>query len=390
MLKGWGKYRFKDVVNFQPTVKLHKGEKYQFVGMEDLEPSNRFVVSKETKLFEGSSCTKFKHLDILFARITPCLQNRKIAQVKLGENQLGFGSTEFFVFRGKKGLIDQRFLFYFVTSHSFVESAINSMVGASGRQRADKEYINNLEILLPSLPIQTRIADILSAYDDLIENNQKRIAILGKMAEQLYKEWFVRMRFPGYQTTRFIKGVPEGWAPTKFSKFISLKRGYDLPDSNIEEGPYPVVASTSVKAYHKSYKVNPPCICTGRSGSLGTVQYINKKCWPLNTSLYVKDFKNNNPRFVYYLLKELHLETFNSGAGVPTLNRNHLNGLKINLPSIPLQVKFEEKVNPIFSQVGNLKNQNENLRQTRDLLLPRLISGKLSVEKAEKQMEAVA
>ena len=278
-----------------------------------------------------------------------------------------------------------KYVYYFLqTLH------LETFNSGAGVPTLNQNHLHKLKIRPHKKNLQSKVADILSAYDDLIENNQKRIAILENMAEQLYKEWFVRMRFPGFQTTKFIKGVPEGWELTKFSKFITLKRGYDLPDSNIEEGPYPIVASTNIKGYHKYYKVNPPCICTGRSGSLGTVQYIDKKCWPLNTSLYVKDFKNNSPRFVYYLLKGLHLETFNSGAGVPTLNRNHLNGLKINLPPVSLQVKFEEKVNPIFSQVDNLKNQNENLRQTRDLLLPRLISGKLSVQKAEKQMEAIA
>ena len=132
----------------------------------------------------------------------------------------------------------------------------------------------------------------------------------------------------------------KGWKEDIFNDFIKLNRGFDLPEKDIIEGDYPVVASTSVKAHHKYYKVNPPAVVTGRSGSLGTVQYINKKCWPLNTSLYVKDFKNNYPKYVYYFLKTFHLENFNSGAGVPTLNQNHLHKLKIKIPNPPIQRKI--------------------------------------------------
>ena len=123
----------------------------------------------------------------------------------------------------------------------------------------------------------------------------------------------------------------KGWKKDIFNNFIKLNRGFDLPNHSIKIGNYPVVASTSVKAYHNAYKVKPPCVVTGRSGSLGSVQYVNEKCWPLNTTLYVKDYKGNLPAYVYYFLKTMHLENFNAGAGVPTLNQNHLHKLKMML-----------------------------------------------------------
>ena len=145
----------------------------------------------------------------------------------------------------------------------------------------------------------------------------------------------------------------------KFDDFIKLNRGFDLPDSQIEEGEYPVVASTNIKAYHKAYKVEGPMVVTGRSGSLGSVQYIEGKCWPLNTSLYVKDFKGNNPRYVYYFLKTMHLEQYNAGAGVPTLNQNHLHSLKINIH----EKRFQGKVASILSAYDNLiENNNRRIR----------------------------
>ncbi|MEA3486180.1 MAG: restriction endonuclease subunit S [Thermodesulfobacteriota bacterium] len=148
----------------------------------------------------------------------------------------------------------------------------------------------------------------------------------------------------------------KGWEEDIFNNFIKLNRGFDLPEKDIIEGTYPVVASTSIKTYHKYYKVNPPAVVTGRSGSLGTVQYINKKCWPLNTSLYVKDFKGNYPKYVFYFLKTFHLENFNSGAGVPTLNQNHLHKLKIRIPPLPIQ----RKIAAVLSAYDDLIENNNH------------------------------
>ena len=114
-----------------------------------------------------------------------------------------------------------------------------------------------------------------------------------------------------------------------FDDFVRLGRGFDLPDNKIVEGEYPVIASTNIKAFHCEYKVDPPVVVTGRSGSLGKVQYVTSKCWPLNTALYSKDCRSNVPQYIYYYLQTMHLEQYNAGAGVPTLNQNHLQRLKI-------------------------------------------------------------
>ena len=145
----------------------------------------------------------------------------------------------------------------------------------------------------------------------------------------------------------------------RFDDFVKLNRGFDLPDSKIEDGVYPVVASTNVKAYHSTFKVNGPMVVTGRSGSLGAVQYIDGKCWPLNTTLYVKDFKGNNPRYVYYFLKTMHLEQYNAGAGVPTLNQNHLHSLKIEIH----EKEKQSRIASILSAYDNLiENNNKRIR----------------------------
>lgn len=140
----------------------------------------------------------------------------------------------------------------------------------------------------------------------------------------------------------------------KFKDFIKLQRGYDLPKSQIIEGKYPVVGSTSIIGFHNEYKQVPPGVITGRSGSLGVVQYITKPYWPHNTSLWVRDFRGNLPRYVYYFLHTLPLEKFNAGAGVPTLNRNHLDNLDIYIHDASVQ----NKISSILSAYDNLIENN--------------------------------
>lgn len=141
-----------------------------------------------------------------------------------------------------------------------------------------------------------------------------------------------------------------------FKQFITLQRGFDLPSKDRKDGEFPVVASTSINGYHDKYKVNPPGVVTGRSGSLGEVQYVTKPFWPLNTTLWVRDFKGNLPKYVYYYLKILDLARFNSGAGVPTLNRNDLDNLEISIHPFSMQ----KKVVAILSTYDDLIENNDH------------------------------
>lgn len=146
----------------------------------------------------------------------------------------------------------------------------------------------------------------------------------------------------------------KNWKETKFKDFVRLQRGFDLPKQDRKDGIYPVIASTSITGYHDEYKVEPPCVTTGRSGALGEVLFVKSKCWPLNTALWVKDFKDNDPYFVYSKLKTLHLEQYNSGAGVPTLNRNHLDQIIVEVPSL----QDQKQISNILSTYDNLIENN--------------------------------
>ena len=141
----------------------------------------------------------------------------------------------------------------------------------------------------------------------------------------------------------------------RFSDFVTLQRGFDLPKTDMRDGPFPVLGSTSVIGHHCEFKVEPPGVVTGRSGSLGVTQFINVRYWPHNTTLWVKDFKGNDPKFVYYQMQDLDFARFNAGAGVPTLNRNHLDSLEVDVPSLSVQ----QRIAGILSSYDELIENNQ-------------------------------
>ncbi|KAF5432466.1 type I restriction enzyme, S subunit [Candidatus Methanophagaceae archaeon] len=225
--EGWRKVRFSDFVITNPKISLEKGKEYPFTEMEELSPGNRYVSSMRKRMSKGGG-SKFMMGDVLFARITPSLGNGKIVQVKDTAIK-GFGSTEFFVFRHRDGFSDSSFIYYLSVSDINRKTAEKSMFGVSGRQRADLKVVQDLEIEVPPLNIQRKIAAILSAYDDLIENNTRRIQILEEMAQIIYKEWFVKFRFPGHEKAKMVYSelgkILDGWEVKRFGGVCNIVMG---------------------------------------------------------------------------------------------------------------------------------------------------------------------
>ena len=242
-----------------------------------------------------------------------------------------------------------------------------------------QEKLLSLEFDVPGADVQMRVADILSTYDDLIENNRRRMALLEDSARLLYREWFVRLRFPGYEHTRIVDGVPQGWERAQLEDALVLQRGFDLPTQDRQDGTVPIYGSTGVLGYHDKAKATAPGVVTGRSGTLGEVQYVAEDYWPLNTALWVKEFRRVTPLFALFLLREMDLKQFNGGASVPTLDRKSVHRVEILIPPALLLRSFDDVAVDIFAQIKHLNTQNQKLRAARDLLLPRLMSGEIVV-----------
>lgn len=277
-----------------------------------------------------------------------------------------------------KKLLPHFLAFYMVSP--FMQAKMLSWAGTGGTRKAlTKGMLEGFEIPLPPVDVQDKIVQKIKTYNDLIENNRRRIQLLEESARLLYQEWFVHLRFPGHKQVKITDGVPEGWSKEPLENLLVLQRGFDLPVSKRIEGSVPIYASTGINGFHNVAKVKGPGVVTGRSGSLGTVMYVAKDYWPLNTTLCVKEFKKASPIFATYLLRAMKLEGYNGGAAVPTLNRNDVHKVDVLCPESKLMNEFEVQVENIFKQIDKLKEYNEKLAQARDLLLPKLMSGELTV-----------
>lgn len=270
------------------------------------------------------------------------------------------------------------FLYYFMEQEHVIQWLVQHAVGTT-MLNLSAGIVADLPIRYPIIEVQSEIADILSAYDDLIENNRRRMALLEESARQLYREWFVRLCFPGHEHTRITDGVPDGWERAALEDALVLQRGFDLPTQARQDGTVPIYGSTGILGYHDKAKASAPGVVTGRSGTLGEVQYVAEDYWPLNTALWVKEFRRVTPLFALFLLREMDLKQYNGGASVPTLDRKSVHRIEVLIPTTQLLRSFDEFAADVFAQIKNLNAQNKKLRAARDLLLPRLMSGELAV-----------
>jgi type I restriction enzyme S subunit len=283
--------------------------------------------------------------------------------------------------------INKLFFWGVVSGRRYQELFFHLADGAAQPNMSGKQ-IEGVPIPVPPVALQETIAGMVSAYDDLIETNTRRIAILEEMARRLYEEWFVHFRFPGHETAEFDGDLPRGWVLGTLQDIVVLQRGFDLPKKARHVGAFPVYAATGKHGTHSEAKVKGPGIVTGRSGSLGKVAFVQEDFWPLNTTLWGKKFPLGSPLFAFYTLSSIDLAGFNSGAAVPTLNRNDVHELPCPLPPRDLVTSFETLVEPMLQQGRVLGQQNTNLRAQRDLLLAKLVSGEIDVMCAETMLEA--
>jgi type I restriction enzyme, S subunit len=277
-----------------------------------------------------------------------------------------------------KHRVNPRFFYYYFRSPQG-RGLVRSIVSGTNVKGIRGSELKKLPVATPPKTTQDNIASILSLYDALIDNNQRRTTILQNAARLLYQEWFVHLRFPGHEHTPITQPIPKGWEQVPFEDALVLQRGFDLPHSEWQEGEFPICGSTGVIGFHSESKVKGPGVFTGRSGSLGVVNYVEEDHWPHNTALWVREFKKVSPLFALFLLRELKLERYNGGASVPTLDRKAVHRLPVLIPPPKLITYFDEQLAPVFAQLRNLRQQDHKLRAARDLLLPRLMSGKIAV-----------
>ena len=272
-------------------------------------------------------------------------------------------------------------LFYYLQSQN---SAIRDSASeaAHGTKKLDTAVLEQWPIPLPPIDVQRKIAAILSAYDDLIANNQRRIALLESMAEEIYREWFVRMRFPGWASTSFVKGVPADWTRVRLGNVVELGYGKALKNEDRVPGDFPVFGSAGVVGHHNTFLCPGPGIIVGRKGNVGSVHWSDAPFFPIDTTYFVKS--DLGMYFAYFLLQSMNF--INNDSAVPGLSRTQAYSNEFHLPGGDLIRAFNEVAQPIFTMKSLLRSQVERLAAQRDALLPRLISGKLKVDHLDIQL----
>ncbi|WP_456100430.1 restriction endonuclease subunit S [Prevotella jejuni] len=373
--------RIGDSIECNPTVKLVKGNEYPLIDIDKISVGRKLVTNKDTIVYEKQSGCKFQNGDTLMARITPCLENGKMAMASIPDK--GIGSTELFVFRGKKGITDNDFVYYFLKQSYIRNLAANSMTGASGRQRADLKFIKKIKFDLPSLPTQQKIASILSAYDRLIENNTRRIRLLEQMAENLYKEWFVRFRFPEHEKVEMVNGLPKEWKVEKIKecvKRLPFGRTYKAKELSQDGEVIVIDQSTSdflgfhnnTPDHHATF--NSPIILFGDHSCKFCLMTRNFSLGENIIPFISKDTKQIDNYYLYFATHKLIVtEEYKRHWG-------RLSSMKILIPTIDIQQKFNKLIIKNEKMKKLLFIQNQLLTRQRDLLLPRLMSGKLEVK----------
>lgn len=279
-------------------------------------------------------------------------------------------------------ILNQRYLGFLTQYFPFQHYIQSRGKGAANQMRIAISAIKDYTFELPEITIQNRVANILSAYDDLIENNQKQIKLLEEAAQRLYKEWFVDLRFPGYENTPVVDGVPEGWKNGILGEIANFKRGKTITKDQTCEGNIPVVAGGLEPAYYhnQANAASPVITVSGSGANAGFTRMYHTKIWASDCS-FVDSQSTSNIYFAYCVLKnkKSDIDALQKGAAQPHVYAKDINALEILVPNGNLLVNFENTVAPLFKKIKGLYRQIELSKQARDRLLPKIMSDELEV-----------
>lgn len=263
--------------------------------------------------------------------------------------------------------------------------------GVTARLEHQTTGIRNLDyaaylahtIPLPPLPEQRAIANILDSIDQAIEATDALVSATEQLRDSLLHNLLTR-GLPGRHTQwKEVPGlgtIPTDWWIARLGDVATLQRGMDLPQDKRKHGSIPVYGSNGVHGYHSEAPVAGPGVVTGRSGSMGSVYFSDTSFWPLNTTLFVKDFHGNNPRFVYYLLSSLRLERFSASTGVPSLNRNFVHPISVAVPPVPEQEAIAAILLSVEQSMAKERVTGERLRKLKESASDALLTGRVRVK----------
>ena len=358
----------------QPPPKAEQG--IPFVTISNITASNRFDFSNTLYVPQNyydqlDEKRKAREGDVLYSVV-----GSFGIPVFMKENKEFVFQRHIAILRPDRDVIVPQFLFYTMLTRDFYAKADAAALGAAQRT-VSLTSLRNIEINIPEKKDQLKIVEILSAFDNLIENNQKQIKLLEEAAKRLYKEWFVDLRFPGYEDVHIVDGVPEGWKQSKVTELLEIKYGKD--HKALEDGEIPVYGSGGVMRRVKQILYSGESVLIPRKGSLNNILYVDCDFWTIDTMFYSIPRMKDVAKYSYLYLITRDMYSFNIGAAVPSMTTKILDGMDILLPDETALAKFETAVSPLFEKKKLLEKQNEQLTEARDRLLPKLMSGEIEL-----------
>ena len=389
-MSNWTIKKLSEIVSFNPRETIKRGTLAKKIAMDTLVPFCRDVPSFEITEFNGG--TKFRNGDTIMARITPCLENGKTAKINiLGDNEVGFGSTEFIVFRAIEGLSNEDYVYYLVCSPIVRESAIKSMVGSSGRQRVQTDVLKNLEICVPDLETQVKIGLILKSIDDKITINKKINENLEQQAQAIFKSWFVDFEpFGGI--------MPDDWRMGSLSEIckyskdrvcveeLSLDTYYST--ENMQPNRQGAVQATTLPS------IKQTTACKKGDVLISNIRPYFKKiiyCFAdCGCSTDVLCFVPNRIEYSAFLYCALYSDKFfaymvagSKGTKMPRGDKQQIMKYPICIPSAAYIEKFNKAVRPMLETIHTNRLEANNLAILRDTLLPKLMNGEIDVSEVQ-------
>ena len=347
-----------------PLVRIGNVGKGDFVAndfvyiSEDEHASNESVHLRENDILMGMTGELGKVARIKKQHL-PAILNQRVGRV---------------VFKDKD--LDPDFTFQVFLSKDFKSTLEKYFIGAA-QKNISSSQVESVEVLLPPIKEQQKIAEILEMVDEDIAKTRDVIDAAEKLKRGLMQQLFAHgIGHAKFKETN-IGEIPESWNVKTFEQFAVLQRGFDLPTQERTVGKYDLVTSNGVTDTHNQFKVRAPGVVTGRSGTLGNVFYIENDFWPLNTTLYIKDFHGNYEKFVYYKIQSFDVARFGTGTGVPTLNRNVVHKELVGVPDYSEQKKIADILSAVDEKISFNKKLKEKLTLLKKGLTEDLLSGKV-------------
>ena len=376
-------------IDINPKEFLAKGTLAKKISMDKLQPFCRDVPEYEIAKFSGGA--KFRNGDTIMARITPCLENGKTAMVNILEpDEVGFGSTEFIVFRAKEGYTDPDFVYYLVKSSIVRDPAIKSMVGSSGRQRVQTDVVQNLVIPFPNLSEQRKIASILKSLDDKIALNTTINDNLEQQAQAIFRQELLQNgELPPNWTTGSLLDIADYLNGLAMQKFRPVDGERGLPVLKIKElrqGFCDYSSELCSPNIKPEFIVHDGDVIFSWSGSLLVDLWCGGTCG-LNQHLF-KVTSVKYPKWFYYTWTAHHLARFvaiaaDKATTMGHIKREDLAKAEVIIPDVASMERIGGVLQPIYDLVINQRIENRKLSMLRDSLLPKLMSGELDVSAIE-------